>query len=69
MVNFSAWKKKNVSIISVQCYLISRKHLFECSQALTANFDKSSIKMKMNVECWWNDTDPAKLKHSANNLS
>jgi len=26
-------------------------------QALTTNTDKSSIKIKMDMEHWWNDTD------------
>lgn len=58
-----------MSIISVLCYLISRRHLFEGSQALTASFYKHSIKMKMNVELWWNDTERTKLKHRLKNLS
>jgi len=57
--------EKNVNILSVQCYLISRRHLFDGSQALTTNTDKkSSIKMTIGMEHWWNDTDREKLKHS-----
>jgi hypothetical protein len=56
-----------VSILSVQCYLIARRRLFEGSQALTTNIDKGNIKIYM--EHWWNDTDAGKLKHSVKNLS
>ena len=58
-----------MNILSVQCYLISRRHLFESSQALTTNTDKSNIKMKIDMEHWWNDTDREKLKHFVKNLS
>jgi hypothetical protein len=64
MVKFLSLEKKNVNILSVHCYLISRRHLFDGSQALTTNTDKSSIKMMINMEHWWNDTDREKLKHS-----
>jgi len=58
-----------VNTLSIQCYLISKRCLFEGSQALTTNIDMGNIKMRMNMEHWWNDTDREKLKHSVKNLS
>jgi len=42
---------------------------FEGSHALTDGFsDKGSVKMKMSVEQWWNDTDRGKLKYWGKNI-
>ena len=72
-------RDRNINILTVgikkNCFLTVlpefRNNIcpFECSQASPVSYDKSSMKIKMNVEYWWNDTDRGKQKYLEKGIS
>ena len=54
-----------INNVKVKMFFVSCYPLYEISmKSPTFVSDTSSIKMKMSVEHWWNDTDMRRTKYS-----